>query len=474
MNIFRLIIKIVPVAFLLSACQQPNFSQLSQKSLQFLKAPVVQAKKIISSNIDDGEVNGSSASLGELISAPKSSADLGKGFKRAMRTALETDPYVLSKVGEYKASVSKVNASRGQKDFQLSAAIYGGIEDLTDRENGVAVVLTANRMIFDGGLLNAKIDGDQAMANSKKYELEASIDEKAFELASIWVDLERYKMLNEVVETRLRVLDPLIVQLEKVAEAGIGDVTKVAAAQRTVSTIRVAQADVSEKLERARLDFENAFGGLPTSDVFDSAFVSDLVPDTITDKMIQSAPALLAQYESYLAAEAGLISIRAKEGANVGFEARATTPFADSTFDSDESIGLVMRKTLYDGKIVASEIKQAEASVDQAISRLHSTYRNGERIVNRSAQTIKSMDSAIKLAKRNADITSDEISYLRKQLVIGGSTLDSVLSAEARLYEADSQEINFLADRRKAELSILSSLGMIGSALGLKAEELTF
>jgi outer membrane protein TolC len=329
-------------------------------------------------------------------------------------------------------------------------------------------------MIFDGGLLNAKIDGDQAMANSKKYELVASIDEKAFELASIWVDLERYKMLNEVVETRLRVLDPLIVQLEKVAEAGIGDVTKVAAAQRTVSTIRVAQADVSEKLERARLDFENAFGGLPTSDVFDSAFVSDLVPDTITDKMIQSAPALLAQYESYLAAEAGLISIRAKEGANVGFEARATTPFADSTFDSDESIGLVMRKTLYDGKIVASEIKQAEASVDQAISRLHSTYRNGERIVNRSAQTIKSMDSAIKLAKRNADITSDEISYLRKQLVIGGSTLDSVLSAEARLYEADSQEINFLADRRKAELSILSSLGMIGSALGLKAEELTF
>ncbi len=41
------------------------------------------------------------------------------------------------------------------------------------------------------------------------------------------------------IDKRLSVLDPLIDQLEKVAEAGIGDVSKVTAAQRTVSAIRV-------------------------------------------------------------------------------------------------------------------------------------------------------------------------------------------------------------------------------------------
>ena len=38
---------------------------------------------------------------------------------------------------------------------------------------------------------------------------------------------------------------------------------------------------------------------------------------------------------------------------------------------------------------------------------------------------------------------TEEISYLRQQLVIGGSTLDSVLTAEAHLYDAEAKEINF-------------------------------
>ena len=62
-------------------------------------------------------------------------------------------------------------------------------------------------------------------------------------------------------------------------------------------------------------------------------------------------------------------------------------------------------------------------------------------------RNVIAMDKAILLAKDEARITSDEIIYLKQQLIIGGSTLDSVLSAEARLYEAQSQEIKFLTER---------------------------
>ena len=72
-----------------------------------------------------------------------------------------------------------------------------------------------------------------------------------------------------------------------------------------------------------------------------------------------------------------------------------------------------------------------------------------------------------KNAFEDIGITSDEIIYLKQQLVIGGSTLDSVLSAEARLYEAESKEINFLAEKRKAQLAIVSNLGLLSPALGL-------
>ena len=114
-------------------------------------------------------------------------------------------------------------------------------------------------------------------------------------------------------------------------------------------------------------------------------------------------------------------------------------PFAGSGYDSDESIGLVARKTLYTGGMLEAQISEAEAIAESSRTEIRSVYRRGARIIKSAQQSIESMDNAIRLAKENAKVTSDEIVYLRQQLVIGGSTLDSVLSAEARLYEAESR-----------------------------------
>ena len=59
----------------------------------------------------------------------------------------------------------------------------------------------------------------------------------------------------------------------------------------------------------------------------------------------------------------------------------------------------------------------------------------------------------------------DEIAYLKRQLVIGGSTIDSVLSAEARLYEIQDSEIDYLAEKQKSIVSILSALGIMTKIL---------
>ena len=78
------------------------------------------------------------------------------------------------------------------------------------------------------------------------------------------------------------------------------------------------------------------------------------------------------------------------------------------------------------------------------------------------------MDKAILLAQENTANANDEINYLRKQLIIGQSTLDSVLSAEARLYEAESKEINFKADRLNAQLGLLAALGLLAETFEIQ------
>ena len=126
------------------------------------------------------------------------------------------------------------------------------------------------------------------------------------------------------------------------------------------------------------------------------------------------------------------------------------------------------RKTLYNGGMLDSEIEEAEALVQAALAEVGSAYRQGVRLVANAQQSIESMDKAIELARDNAQVTSEEIVYLRQQLIIGGSTLDSVLSAEARLYEAESREIEFLAEKRRAELGIATTLGLLSPAFILQ------
>ena len=68
------------------------------------------------------------------------------------------------------------------------------------------------------------------------------------------VELERYQELNSLIEARLIVLDPLIDKLEQVA-AAVGDVSQVAAAQRTVALIRVIKQTSKKNLNKHKLNF---------------------------------------------------------------------------------------------------------------------------------------------------------------------------------------------------------------------------
>jgi outer membrane protein TolC len=462
---------ILPVALLLSACQATDGANVFEKPLDFLSA---QAEKIQALG-GDGATEEAAAeapqqrTLAGILKGSAASVDLGKGFSKSIAAAVMSDPSIIAAADEVDALAARVEATRSQKDFQFNGSLYGGVEDVSDETSGVAAVLSANRMIFDGGKIDAQISADEQRLIAARHSLQARMDERALQLASIWVDLDRYEKLNGEIESRLMILNPLIEQLEKVASAGVGDVTQVAAAQRTVSAIRVTQTDVAERLAQTRVSFVNAFGSLPARGSFEGGLVANKVPTKISDEMERAAPALLAQYARYLAAEADLATVKARKSFDLGFETRLSKPFGGSEFDSKESIGLVLRKNFYDGGQLDADEARAAAAVEGAIAQINATYREGERSVKTAQQTIKSMDKAIALAKDNATVTADEIAYLRKQLVIGGSTLDSVLSAEARLYEAESKEINFQADKYKAQLTIISALGLLSKSFGLSA-----
>ena len=460
-----LIIIVTISSFLLAACQNVKFENFKEKSASLVNS--IKVPRISDNSSMVSESQQSAKSLNEILTGSLAAENQGTDFMSVVSSALDKDPVVISKRRTVKAKLAAINSTEAKKEYQVSSTVYGGIEDITDNTRGIALGLDAKRLIFDGGHLDAIIAVKNFEAEAAQLNLKATVNERAYYLGGIWLDVEKYKKLQTQIDDRLAVLNPLIEQLEKVAEAGIGDVSKVAAAQRTVSGIRVTQTSISEGLAKAQLEFLNAFGSVDENISYDSRFISALLPDTVHVGLAQTSPPLNEVYANYKAALANLAAVSAKDDFNIGFEARALKPFAGSGYDSDESIGLVARKTLYSGGMLESEIGEAEAIAEAALSEVEAAYRQGVSIIKSAKQSIESMNKAIELARANAQIASDEIVYLRQQLIIGGSTLDSVLSAEARLYEAESQEIAFIAEKRKSELLIASTLGLLGHAFDL-------
>ena len=461
----RFFFGILPLSLLLCGCTVSDNSVGSDKPFAFLK-------KFDSSSSDTTAQSSkeNNMSLGDILTNANPSVDMKSGFVKAVSSAVLADPLVISAKDELAAQRSQVEVAQSAKDIQFNATLLGGVEDVSDNVSGVALVLNATRVITDGGKIDARVASEKFVAEAAKHRLEASMNDRARVAVNAWVDLDRYERLNDMIGSRLLILNPLIEQLETVAAAGMGDASQVAAAQRTVSQIRVTQTDVKERLEQSRVAFRNVFGSLPSGIKLDANFIQSKLPKKVTKPMALSAPALLAGYASYNVAEANLSGVLAKSKFDLGFETKVTKPFAGSDYSSDESIGLVMRKAFFNKKQLVAEEKAAKSRVDRAIAQIQATYREGEQTIKTAQQTIKSMDEAIILSKETAEVTRDEISYLRKQLIIGGSTLDSVLSAEARLYDAESKEIHFMADKVKSQATILSALGLLSKSLELSYE----
>lgn len=452
---------IMASSFILSGCKQPDISTLSSAATNIFSK--VSAEVTGAKDVDKI----TSLKIGDIVEKSPAKVKMKGDIKEIVRSAVVSDPLVMSARANYKARSASVNISKSLKDFQFSGTIYGGIEDLTDETAGIAAVFNANKMIYDGGKLDNRISADEYYAVAALGEYELVLDESAVVALRAWVELHRYYTLNELISSRLGVLGPMISQLEQVAEAGLGDAAMVSAAQRTVSMIQVTQTDVEQRLAQAEVGFLNVFGSLPASTQFDVALLSNAVPVNLSRDLIVESPSLRVEYAKYQAALAALRSVKANDSVNLGFQSKIQRPFGESEYDSDESLGLVLTKTLYNGGKLRSEIELAEAEVNAQLELFKSNFRVGERTLKTAQETISAMDKAIVLAGSNATNIRDEITYLRRQLIIGQSTLDSVLSAEARLYDAEAKEIDFIAERHLAELTILAVTGLLSNFLNI-------
>jgi len=363
MSIFKRGACLMTTMVVLAGCQSSAFKL---PALDLQKPEPSKTELLQTPALDTSDTDMKERSLSNLLQGSNAKVDLEKGFAAALRSAVKSDPLVLEAQQEAITLGAKLDTTMGLKDFQVSGDVYGGVEDVTDEIAGIALALNAERLIYDGGRLDARIAADKHAKEGAAQKTLATMNERALVLARYWAELERYDALNALIESRLLILDPMIEQLERVAEAGVGDISRVTAAERTVSMIRVTQTNIAERREQARVAFLTSFGALPQYGAFDYKLISSRVPKSIESELVIQAPGIQAAYASYLSAEAKLADAKKRDGISLNFRARAQRPFGGSEYGSDETVGLVLSKPIYRGNMLASEIKGAEAVVENS------------------------------------------------------------------------------------------------------------
>ena len=444
------------LSFMLAACDTAGVSFLNGS--------------ILTSTADDGSDKVSKSKpltldVVALIGGSPSQVEFEKGFASAMRQVVEQDPLVKASESAIAANKANIRVSESGRDIQFKSTILGGVEDISDEEIGVAAIVTANRMLYDGGMLDAKIDVDKFTTKAAEQEHMAVRGDRALHFAYAWIELDRYQSLKGLIDSRLIVVAPLVDQLERVAVSGVGDVSQVASARRIVSSILVAEAEVSGRYQQASITFINGFGHLPSKVKYDASWVSSLLPTSKPEYLAENSPKLLTKYWTYRAAEASVAATKAKNNFQVGFKVRLQRPFGGRGLNSDESVGIGIEKDFYQGDQLKAQVDRAEAIAEAKAAEVSAIFQQGALAILTARESIEIMNKSIALAQYNAMNAREEIDLSRKQLIIGGSTLESVLSAEARLYSAESKEIDFLAERRKAEVTILALTGLFSKAL---------
>ena len=81
-------------------------------------------------------------------------SSIENSFSISIKQAVMADPTIKASLQDLSARRASIGISKSRREFQVLGNIYVGVEDVTDETAGAAVVLNANRLLFDGGQLD--------------------------------------------------------------------------------------------------------------------------------------------------------------------------------------------------------------------------------------------------------------------------------------------------------------------------------
>jgi hypothetical protein len=197
---------------------------------------------------------------------------------------------------------AQVGVARASQAFSSNIQAVGGLSS-EDRDTDLAASLrlSGNKIIYDGDSSDFRINGQLAQLKAGRIAVLVAANQAALLAYESWIDLIRYRRVNQIFEEGLTKGEAILTQIESVSVSGLSDKKGLLSSTRDYLEVqnRYIAAQAQEKIAEAK--FRHAFRGVDTNSVQESPRVDFEKPKIV---LTEDVLGRLALEEKYLLQEA--------------------------------------------------------------------------------------------------------------------------------------------------------------------------
>ncbi|EKO3819500.1 TolC family outer membrane protein [Vibrio harveyi] len=402
----------------------------------------------------------------------------GQTLEQAVENTLISNPDIKSAFNEFvsKRYVNEASSGAYLPSVDLDAGVgYEGINpaesnrkstDLTRKE----ATITLTQLIWDGSATLNDIDRTAADAESVRYQLLADAQDKALEVAKVYLDaVKAYEVLT-LSENNLKVHKKIYQDIKKRVDSGIGSTADLTQVEARLAKAHGNLVAAQNNLFDTHTIFTRLVGQAPQGLIFpraDQNFIPYTVDDAI-DLAFKSHPVIKISKADVDSAKFQYKQSKGNYYPTVSVEASQTwrDDAAGVEGNSDETTAMLrMRYNLYNGGSDSANAESFAYQLNKAKDLRERAYRNVEEGLRLSWSALDLTQQQKQFLSDHVDSASETVIAYEKQYRIGKRTLLDLLNTENELFEARKDYLDAKYAEQYAKYRVMNATGQLLNAL---------
>lgn len=402
-------------------------------------------------------------------------------LKSIAQSAILNSPEVVSKWHGYKAADEEIGVARGAFLPRVDLTAGSGKETLKQPPlnqkndyNRYGYVLSLNQMIFDGFGTRNEVRRLSKAKLVRYYELLDASENVALEATRAYIDVLRYRFLNNLAEDNYVQHKATYEQLIRRTQSGVGRRVDLEQAGSRLALAELNLTTESANLHDVSARYMRLVNSQPPNVVFPPSLVGEKYPASQSEAigvLLKKNPALLAAAENIEASQYDIDVRRAAYSPRLDFRARTdnTENYQGITGERVNNVAeVVVTWNLFNGG-------SDRAREKQYMERKNISLDMREKACRDTRQTLAIAYNDVSRLRQQAGFVNAQVSLLEKtrdayrdQYDVGQRTLLDLLDTENELLSARRSAVNADMDLIMAYLRTQAGMGTLLEFLGLE------